>query len=139
MINQVDKLAIISLYSRGHSLRSIAKTLGHSRQTVTSYVNEYLATQDQIEQGGESEELRAKLYGAPQRKKAPRICTIYVGDLKTRFEELATDPAKQEEAFGNPKKITAAMISRKLKEEGYEIGSSTVRLKYRKIKESQQQ
>ncbi len=131
----MDKLTIISLYSRGQSLRKIAKMLGHSRQTVTSYVREYEATKKEIDERGETEELKAKLLGAPKRKKAPRACTIYVGDLKKRFEELSSDPIHQEAAFGNPKKITAAMISRQLKEEGYAIGDSTVRLKYRKVKE----
>lgn len=134
MINQVDKLAIISLYSRGHSLRSIAKTLGHSRQTVTTYVNEYKKTMELVATQGETEELKARLYGAPKRKSAPRACSIYVGSLKDRFIELASQKDKQEEAFGEVKKVTAAMISRKLKEEGYHIGDSTVRLKYRKYK-----
>ena len=95
MINQVDKLAIISLYSRGHSLRSIAKTLGHSRQTVTTYVNEYKKTMELVATQGETEELKARLYGAPKRKSAPRACSIYVGSLKERFVELASNKDKQ--------------------------------------------
>ncbi len=138
MINQADKLTVITLYNRGHSLRSIARTLGHSRQTVTSYVREYEKTKKLIETHGETEELKEKLYGAPKRKETPRACTVYVGGLKGRLEELATDAAKQEEAFGKTKKVTAAMISRKLKEEGFDIGDSTVRLKYRKIKQSKE-
>lgn len=131
------KHQIMNLKESGMSNRSIATTLGISRNTVTKYVNEAKILWEQIEHTTdklEILELQKRLVSAPKRKSV-RIKKVFKGDLEIRFKELMMQDEQRDLVLGiNKQKLSAAMLHRILRSEGFDVGVTTITDEFRKYK-----
>ncbi len=143
MISVMDKVAIIALHDKGISNKEIARQLGISRNTVIKYIRRYKNsktalenTRDPVEAANIQERMMAKdvmdTSGRRPRK--------FSGELEARFYEIIKINEERNKALGpNKQEINGAIIYRQLKREGFDIGETTVREKWREYRHSHQE
>lgn len=124
---------ILSMYRQGNSIRSIARDLKISRNTVRRYIVESNELNEAITKESDKVTiiaLQERLVGPPKRKASKRK-RKFDGELKRRFTELMQEDENRDLILGpNKQKASASLIYRKLKSEGFDIGETTVRAEF---------
>ncbi len=143
MIKILDKNEILNRYRRKESIRSIAKTMNISRNTVRTYVREFdknmalldTATEDDkiaIIQNEISKMPKRKTYKAKKRKFNPEVEKAFLNIIKiSEQRDKMLGPNKQT--------LTSRMIHQTLKLQGYDISEASVRIYYNQYLNSQKE
>lgn len=131
MIKLVEKAAIIKKYFSGEKITEISRELGINRGTVSKYIKEYEGIQKEIEtQETNSEELDIKLIEKLSEKPKAKIGKRPKRKLTEEIQKRLGDYIEINEERKLKKQIKQLMnveeMHRQLKEEGYEIGKTTV-------------
>jgi len=138
MIDIYMKNEIITLYRRGMKIKQIQRDLNISRNTVRTYVREYEDIQKQIELTYDQQEiikLQEKMVSAPIRKGVSNR-SVFKGELRQRFYELLKQDESKDLKLGlNKQKLTAALLHRKLRSEGFDVGITTIQLAFKEYKD----
>ncbi len=134
MIDIYMKNDILSLYRKGTPIKQIERKLGVSRNTVRSYVREYDRIMDQINNTTDKEEmirLQNLLVSAPKRK-SKRNRVKFTGSLEQRFIEIMESEDEKDELLKtNKQNLSAALVHRTLRAEGFDIGISTIQNEFK--------
>lgn len=139
MIDIIQKNEIIIKYKNGIGIKTIARELGISKNTVKSYVREY----DEKIKGLSIETDKTKIAviqeqicSKPNRKKYLRNCPAFSPELQRRFNELLMKDEERNKMLGpNKQNVTAVLLHKTLINEGYKIGETTIRAKFREYKQ----
>src|SRR5690554_7514264 len=138
MIDIYMKNEIITLYRRGMKIRQIQRDVNISRNRVRTYVREYEDIQKQIELTSDQQEiikLQEKMVSAPIRKGVSNR-SVFKGELRQRFYELLKQDESKDLKLGlNKQKLTAALLHRKLRSEGFDVGITTIQLAFKEYKD----
>ena len=117
------------------SIKAITRKLGISRNTVRSYIRKYDQTLKQIEASKDTFEiirLQKELVSKPIKKTTAKR-RVFTGRLKQRFYELMKQSEEKDVALGiNKQRVTAALLLRRLRSEGFTIGRTTVQLEFKR-------
>lgn len=137
MVTIYMKNDILSLKRSGMSNRKIALKLNISKDTVNKYVKEMNDITKLIEKETDQKEiikLQEKLVSAPVRK-GVSIRKVFSGELKQRFYELLKQDEEKDLVLGlNKQKLTASLLHRKLRSEGFDVGITTIQIEYKRYK-----
>src|SRR5690554_190793 len=135
MVTIYMKNDILSLKRDGMSNRKIALKLNISKDTVNKYVKEMNELTKLIELETDQKEiikLQEQLVSTPTRK-GVSIRKVFTGDLEQRFYELLNDDERKNSILGiNKQKLTASLLHRKLRSEGFDVGITTIQLEFKK-------
>ena len=127
----MQKNEVIALHKQGNSARCIARKLNIHRNTVNRYIKEFEELMSKIELCSsdiDSSTLQEGFFGCNKMKHKKRPNTVFTGKLKERFEEIIKLDKERDIILGpNKQKINAAVVYRKLKAEGYQVGETTIR------------
>ena len=136
MVTIYMKNDILSLKRGGMPNREIAKELNISKDTVNKYVKERKILVKQIEQATDPKEiikLQEKLVSTPVRKGVSNR-SVFKGELKQRFYEMITEDLERDKKIGtNKQSLTASLLHRKLRSEGFDVGITTIQLEFKEI------
>lgn len=139
MINIIEKNTVITLFISGKSRRSISRDLGLARNTVNKYIKDYLLKMKDLSNETDKSKIaviQEQICAKPSRKKYDRICSVFTPEVERRFEELISIDEERDKMLGpNKQKLSAVLLWKTLKDEGYSIGETTVRAKFREFKE----
>jgi transposase/DNA-binding XRE family transcriptional regulator len=139
VINIINKNEIIVRHKSGETNREIAKKLGISKDTVNNYVKEY--KQMMIKISAETDKtkiiiMQELICAKPARKSYVGNCHAFTPEVEQRFNELVNIDVERNKDLGkNKQQLTAALIHRTLISEGFKIGETTIRSRYRELKE----
>ena len=141
MIEQMEKNTIITLKLKGKSNRWIAKETGIDRKTVARYWNEYQRQIKQLEAEGDNRALQEEIVSAPSYDISSRKPLKYTEEIDNAIDMILESEAEKAREIGenNKQKLTNKQIHGLLREQGYDIGISTVsiRLKEKRNKRSE--
>jgi len=136
MISMIEKAAVIAMAKQGKSPRAIAKELGISRNTARKYLRGFRAAMEAIDAEGDEARVASEqriALSPPRMDVSGRRPTVWKGDLERRFGELIAEDRRRDEAIGSNKQhLTASLLWRALRKEGFEVGESTVRAHFAK-------
>ena len=139
MINIINKNEIIIKYKNGQSKSLIARDLGISRNTVKTYIREYESSMETINLETDKSKIaimQELICSKPMRKSYTRTCSAFTSEVEQRFNELIKiDENRNNDLGQNKQQLTAALLHRTLTSEGFKIGETTVRYRYRAHKE----
>jgi transposase len=139
VITIIDKNEIIIRHKNGQSIKLIAKNLGIARNTVRAYIREFEASIMTLSQTTDKSlivSIQESICSKPSRKQYNKVCSAFTPEVEKRFNELIKMDEKRNELLGiNKQQLTAALLHRTLLSEGYKIGETTIRDKYRAYKE----
>lgn len=128
------KNEIIALHRQGISNREISKRLGISRNTTNKYVKEANNLFKQIENETDESKiflLQNELVSRPKRKSV-WTRKVFTGELKQRFYELISLDEERDNKLGiNKQKLTASLLHRTLKSEGFDVGITTIQTEFK--------
>lgn len=128
------KNEIIALHRQGISNREISKRLGISRNTTNKYVREANNLFKQIENETDESKiflLQNELVSRPVRK-GVWTRKVFTGELKQRFYELISLDEERDTKLGiNKQKLTASLLHRTLKSEGFDVGITTIQTEFK--------
>lgn len=128
------KNEIIALHRQGISNREISKRLGISRNTTNKYVKEANNLFKQIENETDESKiflLQNELVSRPKRKSV-WTRKVFTGELKQRFYELISLDEERDTKLGiNKQKLTASLLHRTLKSEGFDVGITTIQTEFK--------
>ena len=128
------KNEIIALHRQGISNREISKRLGISRNTTNKYVKEANNLFKQIENETDESKiflLQNELVSRPKRKSV-WTRKVFTGELKQRFYELISLDEERDSKLGiNKQKLTASLLHRTLKSEGFDVGITTIQTEFK--------
>lgn len=137
MVTLLMKNEIIALHRQGISNREISKRLGISRNTTNKYVREANNLFKQIENETDESKiflLQNELVSRPVRK-GVWTRKVFTGELKQRFYELISLDEERDTKLGiNKQKLTASLLHRTLKSEGFDVGITTIQTDLKYIK-----
>jgi len=137
MVSIYMKNDILSLKRNGMSNRKIALTLNISKDTVNKYVKEMKVITKLIENESDKSkiiELQKELVSAPVRK-GVSVRKVFSGELEQRFYELLKQDEEKDLLLGlNKQKLTASLLHRKLRSEGFDVGITTIQIEYKRYK-----
>ncbi len=143
MINIIDKNDIIVRHKNGQAIKFIAKNLGIARNTVRAYIREYEASIIKLSQSTDKQfiiSVQKSICSKPSRKHSIKKCSAFTPEVKQRFHELIQIDEERNKKLGtNKQQLTAALLHRTLLSEGFKIGETTIRDKYREYKEKFQE
>lgn len=132
MVNLQEKSKIIGKHIKGESNRRIARELGMSRDTVNKYVSEYEGLQAELlaADPGDPASVRAiteRITAEPKYDSSGRRRSKWTPELDARLDEILAEEKRKREALGWDKQMkTKTQIHRQLREEGFDIGLTTV-------------
>ena len=134
MVTLLMKNEIIALHRQGISNREISKRLGISRNTTNKYVKEANNLFKQIENETDESKiflLQNELVSRPKRKSV-WTRKVFTGELKQRFYELISLDEERDTKLGiNKQKLTASLLHRTLKSEGFDVGITTIQTEFK--------
>src|SRR5690554_2878684 len=146
MINKMDKYSIITLKKKGCSFRNIAKQLGIDRKTVSKIWHQYsnakeflISSQGEItslDQDSITEQIIGDMkYDTSNRKKVK-----LTPDIQKRIAELLDFEDLKTKRLGkrHKQKLSGTQIHEILRQEGFDIGVTTVRNFIRSLKETRE-
>src|SRR5690554_6944255 len=137
MVTIYMKNDILSLKRNEMSNRKIALTLNISKDTVNKYVKEMKVITKLIENESDKSkivELQKELVSAPVRK-GVSVRKVFSGELEHRFYELLKQDEEKDLLLGlNKQKLTASLLHRKLRSEGFDVGITTIQIEYKRYK-----
>lgn len=138
MITIIQKNEIIVKYKDGLGIKTIARELGISKNTVKSYIRDYqnqMATLSEETDKAKIAVLQELICSKPVRKTIIKNRTAFTKDIGTRFLELIKIDEERDRILGpNKQYLTAALLWRTLVSEGYKIGETTIRQRFREYK-----
>ena len=143
MINMFDKNEIINRYKRGEAIRSIAKSMGISRNTVRAYIREYDLHMKELDEATTEERIsfiQNEMTKKPKSK--PHIINKrkFNDEVKQRFLEIIKTAEEKDKVLGtNKQRLTATLIHKVLIMEGYDIGETSIRNYYNEYKNKQKE
>ena len=128
MINQLEKSAIILLKIKGQSNREISRNTGVNRKTVARYWKEYQSLTDQLLPEGDNRALQEKIVAAPKYDIRSRKSIKYTPEIEKALDEILENEAEKARLLGenNKQKLVNRQIYRLLKEQGHDIGITTI-------------
>lgn len=139
VVKVIEKNEIIIRFKNGQSKSAIARELGIARNTVKSYIREY---QEQMTKLSDETDvarialIQESICSKPIRKNSNRYPTVFHDQLEQRFHELIQIDEERNQILGqNKQQLTAALLHRTLLGEGYKVGETTIRVKYREYKQ----
>jgi len=134
VVTLLMKNEIIALHRQGISNREISKRLGISRNTTNKYVREANNLFKQIENETDESKiflLQNELVSRPVRK-GVWTRKVFTGELKQRFYELISLDEERDTKLGiNKQKLTASLLHRTLKSEGFDVGITTIQTEFK--------
>lgn len=140
MIKILDKNEILNRYRRKESIRSIAKSMNISRNTVRSYVREFEKNIALLESTTEQEQIamiQDEISKKPKRKSYTAKKRKFNPDVEKAFLDIIKISEERDKLLGtNKQTLTATMIHRTLKLQGYDISESSVRIYYNQYLDS---
>ena len=143
MISMFDKNEIINRYKRGEAIRSIAKSMGISRNTVRAYIREYDLHMKELDEATTEERIsfiQNEMTKKPKSK--PHIINKrkFNDEVKQRFLEIIKTAEEKDKVLGtNKQRLTATLIHKVLIMEGYDIGETSIRNYYNEYKNKQKE
>lgn len=133
VINQMNKYTIITLKQKGRSNRSIAKELGINRKTVGRIWNEYEAAQNELQSNqalakDQQMVLTQIIEGRKPYDSTNRVKKKLTPQVQSRIQEILQDEEEKTKRLGarHKQKLTCSLIHQMLREEGIDIGITTV-------------
>jgi transposase len=138
MVTIYMKNDILSRHRQNMSNREIAKDLGISKDTVNKYVNQAKKLMKQIDETKDEQliiKLQNELVSKPIRKSVS-VKKVFSGNLERRFYELLFEDENKNTLLGNlnKQKLTASLLHRKLRSEGFDVGITTIQQEFKKHK-----
>ena len=138
MVTIFMKNDILSKHRQNMSNREIAKELGISKDTVNKYVKQSKDIMRKINETDDEQlivKLQNELVSKPLRKSVS-IKKVFSNELERRFYELLNEDENKNKLLGelNKQKVTAALLHRKLKSEGFMVGITTIQLEFNNYK-----
>jgi transposase len=134
----MNKNEIIVRHKNKESNRSIAKELGISKNTVNSYVNDYKNRMKELNEETDAAMIaiiQNEICSKPVKKKTNKMNTAFTKEVEQRFNEIIKIDEERNIIIGNNKQqLTAALLHRTLINEGFKVGETTIRSKYREYK-----
>lgn len=134
MINIMDKHTIIKLKKEGYSNRQLSKMVPIDRKTVAKYWNEYMKQQDLLAIAAPSDvvALQENICAPPAYNVENRTCRKYSKELDAYIDEILDNESEKCKLLGTKKQqLTQLQIFQMVKEQGFDIGCSTVTNKIR--------
>ena len=139
MITIIDKNEIIVRHKNGQSIKFIAKNLEIARNTVRAYIREYESSITKLSQATDKQfiiSIQESMCSKPSRKQSVKACSAFTPEVEQRFQELIEIDEERNLLLGtNKQQLTASLLHRALLSEGFKIGETTIRDKYRAYKE----
>lgn len=136
----IEKNEIIIRFKNGQSKSAIARELGIARNTVKSYIREYEESMAKLSNETDVAMIamiQDSICSKPTRKQPNRLPTVFNDQIEQRFKELIQIDEQRNQVLGkNKQQLTAALIHRTLINEGYKVGETTIRVKYREYKQT---
>ena len=128
MIERMEKNTIITLKLKGKSNRWIAKETGIDRKTVARYWNEYQNLTDQLEPEGANRIVQEQIISVPSYDVTSRKPYKYTEEIDKAIDLILESEAKKAREIGenNKQQLTNRQIHGLLREQGYDIGITTV-------------
>ena len=118
MICILDKNEILNRYRRKESIRSIAKSMNISRNTVRTYVREFDKNMKLLETTAEEDQIviiQNEISKAPKRKSHTTKKTKFNPDVEKAFMDIIKISEERDKISGNNKQtLTAKMIHQTL-------------------------
>ncbi|HHX67961.1 MAG TPA: IS21 family transposase [Gallicola sp.] len=137
MITIIQKNEIIVKFKDGLGIKTIARDLGISKNTVRSYIREYQNQMNTLSEETDKAKiavLQEMICSKPVRKTIVKNCTVFTKDVETRFLELIKKEERDRILGPNKQNLTAALLWRTLVNEGYKVGKTTIRKRFREYK-----
>ena len=146
MINKMDKYSIITLKKKGCSFRNIAKQLGIDRKTVSKIWHQYSnAKESLISSQGEitsldQDSITEQIIGDIKYDTSNRKKVKLTPDIQKRIAELLDFEDLKTKRLGkrHKQKLSGTQIHEILRQEGFDIGVTTVRNFIRSLKETRE-
>lgn len=146
MINKMDKYSIITLKKKGCSFRNIAKQLGIDRKTVSKIWHQYSnAKESLISSQGEitsldQDSITEQIIGDMKYDTSNRKKVKLTPDIQKRIAELLDFEDLKTKRLGkrHKQKLSGTQIHEILRQEGFDIGVTTVRNFIRSLKETRE-
>ncbi len=143
MVSGMDKATIIRLHEASFSNRKIARELSLARQTVDNYVRRYKEEKAKLADMSDPvlvANLQESMLSKNKMDTSGRRPRKFSGELEVRFYEIIKINEERNKVLGpNKQEINGAIIYRQLKREGFDIGETTVRGKWREYRHSHQE
>lgn len=143
MIKMLDKNEILNRYKRGEAIRSIAKNMGISRNTVRVYTREYEAYMKELDAATTEEKIsfiQNEMTRNPKSKPHTISKRKFNAEVKQRFLEIIKTAEEKDKVLGiNKQRLTATLIHKVLIMEGYDIGETSIRNYYNEYKKKQKE
>lgn len=134
----MEKNEIIVKHKNGQSKSSIARELGISRNTVKRYLREYEESMTQLSQETDRAMIsliQETMCSKPVRRQSKKKKTAFTSEVEQRFIEIIQNDDERNKVLGiNKQQLTGSLIYRTLLSEGFKIGETTIRAKYREYK-----
>jgi transposase len=138
VINIIKKNEILIKYKNGLGIKTIARDLGISKNTVKTYVREYNEKLSKLSTETDKSKIaiiQDQICAKPSRKKYIKTSPAFTPDVERRFYELIKIDENRASILGpNKQNLTAALLHRTLVLEGYKISESTIRSRYKEYK-----
>lgn len=138
MIDIIKKNEIIIKYKNGLGIKTIARELGISKNTVKSYIRDYeqkLSILSEETDKSKIAVIQELICAKPIRKKFIKPQTAFTKDVETRFYELIKIDEDRSKILGpNKQTLNASLLHRTLINEGFKVGESTIRNKLKLYK-----
>ena len=136
MIKIFDKNEILNRYRRKESIRSIAKSMNISRNTVRTYVREFDKNVSLLNENtglGKLAIIQDEIARMPKRKAHTAKKRKFNSEVEKAFFDIINISEQRDKILGtNKQTLTARLIHRTLKLQGYDISESSVRIYYNK-------
>ena len=124
----MEKNAIIVLKLRGQSNRKIARENNIDRKTVKRYWDEYQRLTQQLQPEGDNRAIQEQIVSAPKYTVAGRYPVKYTTEVDEAVDAILANEAEKARELGenNKQKLTNKQIHRLIREQGHDIGLTTV-------------
>jgi transposase len=127
----MEKNAIVTLKLKGKSNRWIAKETGIDRKTVARYWNEYEKLLSELISGGDVRAVQEKIVAPPSYDISARRPSKYTSEMDRALDDILDSEATKARELGesNKQKLTNRQILGLLRDDGHDIGLTTVTIK----------
>lgn len=132
----MEKHTIIKLLSSGHSDRKIARDTGIDRKTVAKYRRKHQSLLEKLKVGDDVREIQEELTADPKYNTSGRYPIKYTAEIDEALDEILKNEGSKDIVLGSHKqKLTNETIYEMIKEQGYDIGRTTIGLHIKQKRE----
>ncbi len=135
----LDKATVIKLIQKGWSIRKISRNLGIARNTISKIKKEYQNNLELLTSNEDFDihEVTEKVIGTRKYDSSNRKPRKYNLDIEKALRKILDDEDLKNERLGPNHKqhLTQAQIHALLKEQGFDIGLSTIRNRINEIRD----